>query len=337
MAASGVTNSNLIAIDAFITDRPNTIHIRGEWDASGGTFPTSSPTPYPAGSVFRVIVGGTVDGQVFATEDLLVSIVSDASDSTFSANWIRIIGTPAVQSDWDASSGAAVILNKPLLGTAAAANTGDFEADGAIATHAAVASGVHGISAFGATLVDDADASTARDTIELGSGDAVEFASCRVGPGSYSTPTLLVGTGSTGFSSVSPHRLDVFAENGGSSTQCATFSHPDYVISLAVYNRVASNGYCLNPFALYDVTLMKSATDTAEINSGTAGDFRDLKVRSLIATGTVGFPSYTVATVPDEATYSGRWIEVSDETGGPTLARSNGTNWLRVADQAIIS
>ena len=53
-------------------------------------------------------------------------------------------------------------------GTAAASNTGDFEASGAVSTHAAVTSGVHGISAFGATLVDDADASAARTTLGLG-------------------------------------------------------------------------------------------------------------------------------------------------------------------------
>jgi hypothetical protein len=53
-------------------------------------------------------------------------------------------------------------------GTAAASNTGDFEASGAVSTHAAVTSGVHGISAFGATLVDDADAAAARTTLGLG-------------------------------------------------------------------------------------------------------------------------------------------------------------------------
>jgi len=46
------------------------------------------------------------------------------------------------------------------LGTAATQATGDFEAAGAIATHAALTTS-HGISAFGATLVDDADAATA--------------------------------------------------------------------------------------------------------------------------------------------------------------------------------
>lgn len=55
----------------------------------------------------------------------------------------------------------------PTLGTAAAAATGDFEAAGAVSTHNALAA-AHGISAWGATLVDDADANTARSTLGLG-------------------------------------------------------------------------------------------------------------------------------------------------------------------------
>ena len=62
-------------------------------------------------------------------------------------------------------SGARTALG---LGTAATSATGDFEASGAVSTHAAVTSSVHGISAFGATLVDDADAATARTTLGLG-------------------------------------------------------------------------------------------------------------------------------------------------------------------------
>ena len=53
------------------------------------------------------------------------------------------------------------------LGTAATSATGDFEASGSIATHNAITT-AHGISAFGATLVDDADAAAARTTLGLG-------------------------------------------------------------------------------------------------------------------------------------------------------------------------
>lgn len=55
----------------------------------------------------------------------------------------------------------------PTLGSAAATDSTAYEAAGAIATHAALTT-AHGISSFGATLVDDADASTARSTLGLG-------------------------------------------------------------------------------------------------------------------------------------------------------------------------
>lgn len=49
------------------------------------------------------------------------------------------------------------------------------------------------------------------------------------------------------------------------------------------------------------------------------------------------FPEYTVAGVPSAATYDNGVIIVSNETGGRTLATSDGTNWRRVADGNIIS
>lgn len=48
------------------------------------------------------------------------------------------------------------------------------------------------------------------------------------------------------------------------------------------------------------------------------------------------FPSFTVGTVPSAA-IAGRMVYVSNETGGPTMAFSDGTNWRRVQDRAIIS
>ncbi len=50
------------------------------------------------------------------------------------------------------------------LGTAATSATGDFEASGSIASHNAITT-AHGISSFGATLVDDANAAAARTTL----------------------------------------------------------------------------------------------------------------------------------------------------------------------------
>jgi predicted dinucleotide-binding enzyme len=46
---------------------------------------------------------------------------------------------------------------------------------------------------------------------------------------------------------------------------------------------------------------------------------------------------YTVLTVPDATTNESRTIYVSDETGGATMVFSDGVNWRRVQDRAIIS
>lgn len=52
--------------------------------------------------------------------------------------------------------------------------------------------------------------------------------------------------------------------------------------------------------------------------------------------GTVYFKSYTVATLPS-ATIAGGMVYVSDESGGAIMAFSDGTNWRRVTDRAIVS
>lgn len=46
---------------------------------------------------------------------------------------------------------------------------------------------------------------------------------------------------------------------------------------------------------------------------------------------------YTVATAPDPAGHPREWIYVTDESGGATPAFSDGTNWRRTSDRAIIS
>ena len=46
---------------------------------------------------------------------------------------------------------------------------------------------------------------------------------------------------------------------------------------------------------------------------------------------------YSVATVPPVDKNEGRLIYVSDESGGATMAFSDGTDWRRVQDRAIIS
>lgn len=48
-------------------------------------------------------------------------------------------------------------------------------------------------------------------------------------------------------------------------------------------------------------------------------------------------PGFTVATLPSAATNPNAMIFVSNEAGGAVPAFSDGTNWRRVTDRAIVS
>ena len=48
-------------------------------------------------------------------------------------------------------------------------------------------------------------------------------------------------------------------------------------------------------------------------------------------------PTYTVTTLPDATMYLGGLIYVSNETGGATVAFSDGSAWRRVQDRAVVS
>jgi hypothetical protein len=62
-------------------------------------------------------------------------------------------------------------------------------------------------------------------------------------------------------------------------------------------------------------------------------------VEAVVVSGTVLVPdTYTVATVPAAASFTGGVIYVSNgAAGAPVLAFSNGTNWLRVDTLAAIA
>jgi len=60
-------------------------------------------------------------------------------------------------------------------------------------------------------------------------------------------------------------------------------------------------------------------------------------VLSKLAAVPAPVPTYTVATLPSVATYARAMIYVSDETSGAVIAFSDGTNWRRVTDRAVVS
>lgn len=106
------------------------------------------------------------------------------------------------------------------LGTAALSASGDFEASGSVSTHAALTSSVHGISSFGATLVDDADAATARTTLGLGTISTQASDSVSITGGSVTGITdLAIADGGTGASTASVARGNLLPSYSGNGSK----------------------------------------------------------------------------------------------------------------------
>jgi hypothetical protein len=75
-----------------------------------------------------------------------------------------------------------------------------------------------------------------------------------------------------------------------------------------------------------NIEFQNDGTPFATFTQGTVASFND----------PIQVPSHAVASLPSAAT-AARIIYVSDETGGATLAFSDGTNWRRVQDRAIVA
>ena len=99
------------------------------------------------------------------------------------------------------------------------------------------------------------------------------------------------------------------------------------------YTEVA-NGAAAPAVAASSMRLFKTVTNATQITGVT--DLRTLNL-SLKSPALIPAPSYTVATLPSAATYARCTIYVSDESGGAVLAFSDGTNWRRVTDRAVVS
>ena len=79
-----------------------------------------------------------------------------------------------------------------------------------------------------------------------------------------------------------------------------------------------------------DVSGLTDRVDDAEIaiSDLTSGK---LDKNNPAPTGAFAFPKYTFAGKPSATSNNGRYIEITDSADGIVLARSNGTNWVKVA------
>ena len=87
---------------------------------------------------------------------------------------------------------------------------------------------------------------------------------------------------------------------------------------------------------------LKNAPIQQPINEGgTIGQvwvlFFNSITRLLSNTAPWQIPSYTVTTLPDATLSEGYLIYVSNESGGKVIAFSDGNNWRRCTDRAIVT
>jgi len=78
-----------------------------------------------------------------------------------------------------------------------------------------------------------------------------------------------------------------------------------------------------------------------DLGSITAQETVEINLGSLVQTGLlqpdlIVFPSYSVVSLPP-AFPAGQMIYISDETDGAVMAFSDGTNWRRVTDRAVVT
>lgn len=84
-----------------------------------------------------------------------------------------------------------------------------------------------------------------------------------------------------------------------------------------------------------DIVQRKSGAWTNRTMAQLAADLA-ASFTTLAVAGPLGIGSYTVAGLPGAGT-AGQIIYVSDESGGAVLAFSDGANWRRVTDRAVVS
>ena len=86
--------------------------------------------------------------------------------------------------------------------------------------------------------------------------------------------------------------------------------------------------------ALFNVLPPPPGSDTSQITW--LRWFAELQ-RQLVGNVPLGMPSYLLAGLPPANLNLGKYIDVSNATGGPKLCRSNGTNWIIANTATVVS
>ena len=101
--------------------------LKGVWDASAGSFPTSTT----AGDSWIVTIAGTVDGEIFNINDRVLAIIDSASTTVYANNWLKLDYTDEVISV-DGNTGAITLASVYEAKDVTIVKDGDFTSNGVL-------------------------------------------------------------------------------------------------------------------------------------------------------------------------------------------------------------
>lgn len=176
------------------------------------------------------------------------------------------------------------------------------------------------ITSFGADLIDSADASEARATLGLGALATY---------GASNLPALGIGTASSSYGLT----IDIGTALGARIvTTGSDIGNPGLAFSDGGVSGVSGASASLSAaffgtYSAHDAILVRGQAERLRATAN-----------GVTISGSMRLPTYTVAGVPSASTHgAGAMIYVSNESGGAVVAFSDGTNWRRVTDRAVIS
>jgi hypothetical protein len=187
----------------------------------------------------------------------------------------------------------------------------------------------------GTTWVEESG-NTARTSLGVGTGDSPQFTAVNVGHASDTTVTRS-GAGDLAVEGNLVYRAggtDVPITDGGTGASTAAAA----ATNLGLGTTDSPQFTAVNVGHASDTTIARSAAGVVTVEGQTVPTLNLAHTWTLAQTFSAPpvVPSYTVAGVPS-ASPAAQIAYISNETGGAVLAFSDGTNWRRVTDRAIVS
>jgi hypothetical protein len=187
----------------------------------------------------------------------------------------------------------------------------------------------------GTTWVEESG-NTARTSLGLGTGDSPQFTAVNIGDASDTTITRS-GGGDIAVEGNVVYRAggtDVPITDGGTGSSTAAGA----ATNLGLGTGNSPQFTAVNVGHASDTTIARSASGVITVEAQTVPTLNLAHTWTLAQTFSAPpvVPSYAVAGVPS-ASPAAQIAYISNETGGAVLAFSDGTNWRRVTDRAIVS